>query len=137
MVSGARHGRNLRKSLALARNLSASCADNEPMSKSAGRGLRLSAAAKKRLKYYLCLDYPLQVTLLGDGWHGSYCDLPGVSLVDTDLTALFTRLDQLRRTVLGEAVALELDIPLPNTGPVDFDTSPARQLPQAARSVSA
>jgi predicted RNase H-like HicB family nuclease len=87
-----------------------------PMAKNGSRAARLSAQAKKRLKYFLCLDYPVRVTQRDAGWHGSYPDLPGVALLDTDLTQLFMRLDQLRRAVIAEAIAQDVDIPHPNSG---------------------
>ena len=86
----------------------------------------MSPLLRRRLRYYLRLDYPVHVTWGSEGFVGSYPDLPGASVADTELPRLYARLENTRRDWLAARVRENLPVPMPNTGVEAKGSRPAR-----------
>jgi predicted RNase H-like HicB family nuclease len=75
----------------------------------------MQSATKKRLRYYLQLDYPVHVVL--DEWRflGCFPDLPGARVEADDAHTLYSRLQQLRAVWIADRLDQGLEVPLPHS----------------------
>src|SRR5689334_1248534 len=83
----------------------------------------MSPLFRRRLKYFLRLEYPLWMVFEDGEFVGGYRDL-GVSLRDVDITRLHTRLDELRRQNIADRVENGDPVPMPNSGGDDYVQAP-------------
>jgi hypothetical protein len=82
---------------------------------------------QKRLRFYLRLDYPCQVTHVSPVFKGSYPDLPGVTATDPDVGRLYTILHRLRCAWITEHLRRGLSVPMPySAGRIDPSRGPSR-----------
>jgi len=82
--------------------------------------------ARKRLAYYLRLDYPRDVVGTTAGYVGTYPDIPEVSASDANLVRLYAELDRARREWITARIDQGLPVPLPNSSrPTDGEVTPA------------
>lgn len=70
---------------------------------------------RRKLKYFLRLNYPMHVYASDDGYVGLYPDLPGCEMRRDNLQDLKRDLERLRRAYLEERVCAGETPPLPNT----------------------
>jgi hypothetical protein len=70
--------------------------------------------AVRRLKFFLRLHYPVQITVGEDGFVGRYPDLPGCECQHADVGSLYASLEQTRQGWLSRQILSGLDVPLPN-----------------------
>ena len=69
----------------------------------------------KRLKFFLRLHYPAQVTVCAEGFVGRYPDLPGCECQHPEVGGLYSNLEAQRQSWLRRQVMSGLEIPMPNT----------------------
>lgn len=70
---------------------------------------------RRKLKYFLRLNYPMQVWFEDCGFSGRYPDLPGCELRCDDLDELKAGLEQARRAFLTAEIARGKTPPMPNS----------------------
>lgn len=70
---------------------------------------------RRKLKFYLRLNYPLQVVISASGANGVYPDLPGCTATESDLEKLRVRIERMRRDYLTRQVEAGKDPPMPNS----------------------
>ncbi len=70
---------------------------------------------QRRLKYFLRLDYPIHVTMVGEVFQGCFPDLPGLTVEDEDPSRLYARLESLRREWVTVRIMDGLPVPLPQS----------------------
>ena len=75
----------------------------------------MQSAAKKRLRYYLQLDYPVHVVLDDCRFRGHFPDLPGAMVEADDPPSLYARLQELRCAWIADRLDRGLDVPLPHS----------------------
>ncbi len=75
----------------------------------------MQAGTKKRLRYYLQLDYPVHVVLHEWRFRGSFPDLPGARVEADDVHTLYARLQQLRAVWIADRLDQGLEVPLPHS----------------------
>ena len=71
--------------------------------------------ARRKLKYFLRLNYPMQVVIDDDIAKGCYPDLPGCEVVESDLELLKSKLELLRQSWLTKSVEEGDTPPMPNS----------------------
>lgn len=70
---------------------------------------------RRKLKFFLRLNYPMQVVVDADSAKGRYPDLPGCELVRKDLEDLKIGLELLRQDWLTKSVEAGETPPMPNS----------------------
>lgn len=69
---------------------------------------------RRRLKYFLRLEYPLHVTFTDDGVLGQYPDLPGCRAEAPSIDSLHEQIFDVRRRWIINRLERGEDVPLPN-----------------------
>ena len=81
----------------------------------------MNISITRRIKYFLRLNYPLQVSGDGHGYYAAFPDLPGCDAYALDLVDLYKTMEKLRRDwIIGQALRHE-EIPLPNANLIPIE----------------
>ncbi|MBC7792669.1 MAG: type II toxin-antitoxin system HicB family antitoxin [Clostridia bacterium] len=69
----------------------------------------------RKLKYFMRLQYPATIVVLGASIVGALRDLPGCAVSGDSVSEVYVRLDEARRLWIRDRLLAGGDVPLPNS----------------------